>query len=121
MTAGRIRRRCTGSPTCPHPANPGGRCDHHERLADASRNRRRTTSLEVYRSARWRKLRRTILLARTYCEVEGCRELATDVDHETRIELAPELAFDTSNLTALCHPHHSAKTARETGFGGAHE
>lgn len=117
----RLRRRCTGSPTCPNPAGPGGKCPDHARAADADRNRRRTTSLEVYRSARWRRLRKQILLERTYCEIPDCTRLATDVDHEIRVELRPDLAFSEANLTALCHPHHSSKTARETGFGGRHE
>lgn len=116
----RIRRRCTGSPTCPNPAGPGGKCPDHARAADADRNRRRTTSLEVYRSARWRRLRKRILLERTYCE-EGCGRVAKHVDHEIRVELRPDLAWSEANLRALCHPCHSSKTARETGFGGRHE
>lgn len=121
MSPSRIRRRCTGDPTCPNPALAGGKCSEHARQADADRNRRRTTSLEVYRSKRWRKLRAKVLLERPYCEWPGCRELAEHVDHDERIELAPHRAFDESNLVPLCHPHHSEKTARETGFGGRHE
>jgi 5-methylcytosine-specific restriction endonuclease McrA len=45
---------------------------------------------------------------------------ATDVDHRTRIEEGGE-PWDETNLQGLCHPHHSQKTARETGFGGRHD
>ncbi len=117
----RPRRRCTGSPTCPNPAGPGGKCPDHARTADADRNRRRMTSLEVYRSKAWRKLRKRKLLEAPYCETPGCQRPATDVDHVHRIEERPELAFEILNLASLCKPHHSSKTARETGFGGAHE
>lgn len=121
MSPARPRRRCTGSPTCPNPAEAGGKCRDHARAADAERNLRRMTSLEVYRSARWRRLRRRKLLEAPYCEEPGCGRVATDVDHVERVEVRPDLAFEILNLQSLCHPHHSSKTARETGFGGAHE
>lgn len=117
MTARVIRRRCTGHPTCPNPAGPGGKCPDHARADDQARNARRLTSLEVYRSKRWRKLRREVLAEHPYCQVDGCHAPATDVDHIERVEDRPDLAYDRSNLMALCHPHHSSKTARETGFG----
>lgn len=118
--SGRIRRRCTGSPTCPNPALAGGKCEDHARQADADRNARRAKSLEVYRSKRWRKLRALVLTERPYCQRDGCQAPATDVDHVRRIEDGGD-PWNPSNLQSLCHPHHSEKTARETGFGGAHE
>ena len=117
----RIRRRCTGSPTCPNPAGPGGKCDTHASLSEAQRNARRAVSRSIYLSKRWKKLRRRKLLDDPYCEEPDCRAVATDVDHVERIELRPDLAYEITNLRSLCHPHHSSKTARETGFGGAHE
>lgn len=115
----RPRRRCTADPTCPHPAMPGGRCTLHAAAADAARNRRRATSRDVYLSKRWKKLRLRILNERPYCQHEDCQAPATDVDHRRRIEDGGD-PWDEANLQALCHPHHSVKTARETGFGGAH-
>lgn len=121
MSPAPIRRRCTGDPTCPNPAGPGGKCVDHARAADRARNARRTTSLEVYRSKRWKKLRRQVLADHPYCSTPGCDRPATDVDHVKRVEEHPELAYERSNLEPLCHSHHSQKTARETGFGGSHE
>jgi 5-methylcytosine-specific restriction endonuclease McrA len=86
--------------------------------AEGERNVRRAKSLSVYRSARWRALRRAVLLERPTCEEAGCFAQSVEVDHVKRIEEGGE-PFDRANLQALCHPHHSAKTARETGFGGA--
>lgn len=115
------QRNCT-TPSCPHPAQPGGRCTRCTTKADAARNQRRATSRAVYLSKRWKKLRRRILNERPYCEHTDpdCQRPATDVDHRIRIEDggAP---WDEDNLQALCHPHHSEKTAAETGFGGRHE
>lgn len=118
--ASRMRRRCTADPTCPHPAEKGGRCTMHARQADADRNRRRTTSLEVYRSKRWRRVRRLVLMEHPGCSTEDCRRYATEVDHIVRIEAGGD-PWDDSNLQALCKPCHSRKTALETGFGGRHE
>lgn len=116
----RPRRRCTGDPTCPNPAELGGKCSEHARAADASRNRRRATSLAVYRSKRWRRLRRQVLHEQPYCARPGCDAPSTDVDHVVRIEDGGD-KWARSNLEGLCHPHHSEKTARETGFGGSHD
>lgn len=113
----RVRRRCTGAPDCPNPAGPGGKCTDHARTIDATRNARRVRSIEVYRSKRWRRLRRLVLTEEPYCQHPGCPRPASDVDHITRVEDDPIRAFDRSNLQALCHSHHSSKTARETGFG----
>ncbi len=107
-------------PGCPNPGAGRGRCAQHQADADAQRNERRALSLAVYRSAAWRRLRKRILLERPYCEWPGCWRPATDVDHKTRIEDGGD-PWDEANLEPLCHPHHSAKTARETGFGGRHE
>lgn len=118
----RPRRRCTGHPTCPNPAGPGGRCTDCARTADADRNRRRVKSLAVYRSKAWKRLRRRILNERPYCEWGEleCMAPSAEVDHMTRIEDGGD-PWDPRNLMALCKPHHSAKTARETNFGGRHE
>jgi 5-methylcytosine-specific restriction endonuclease McrA len=46
-------------------------------------------------------------------ECAECGAPATDVDHV--IPLADGGSNDIGNLQALCHSHHSAKTAREQG------
>lgn len=112
--------RTCSHPRCPHPAQPGGQCTQHRATTDAERNRRRALSLAVYRSARWRNLRRQHLDQHPWCTTPHCHQPATDVDHITRIEDGGD-PWDEDNLQSLCHPHHSEKTARETGFGGRHE
>jgi hypothetical protein len=56
------------------------------------------------------------------CEEDGCLEPATDVDHEPpRRELVAAGVTDPDAeqyLTALCHSHHSRKTARQNQLGG---
>lgn len=115
-TRGRIRRRCTGSPTCPNPATVGGKCSDHARSARSLVVDRAAKSYAVYRSKRWRKLRRRVLAEEPYCQHPGCDRPATDVDHQQRIEDGGD-PWDRSNLQSLCKSHHSSKTARETGFG----
>lgn len=88
-----------------------GKCAGHAREAEATRNVGRARSLAVYRSARWRRLRKRILRERPWCEEpERCHEAATDVDHIIPIEDGGD-PWDEANLRPLCHPHHSRKTA----------
>lgn len=106
----RIPRPCSVYP-CPYAATVKGKCPDHAREADAERNLGRARSLAVYRSARWRRLRRRVLLARPWCEdPAGCHEPATDVDHVVPIEDNGD-PWDEDNLRPLCHAHHSRKTA----------
>lgn len=106
----RIPRPCSVYP-CADVAQVKGKCRRHAAEADAARNLGRARSLAVYRSARWRRLRRRILLERPWCEEpsERCHEPATDVDHITPIEDGGD-PWDEENLRPLCHRHHSRKT-----------
>jgi 5-methylcytosine-specific restriction protein A len=73
--------------------------------------------------AAWRKVRAVVLAAQPLC-VECLRQTpsrltaATEVDHiiPHRGQSDP-LFFDPANLAALCKPHHSAKTMRDTRSG----
>lgn len=61
----------------------------------------------------WRKTRAAFLKAHPWCMADECTEKATDVDH-----IMPRAKGGTDewdNLQALCHSHHSSKTARESG------
>lgn len=71
-------------------------------------------------SERWRRLRAYKLTNDPYCQSPGCDRPAEHVDHVRRIEDGGD-PWNLTNLQSLCQPHHSQKTARETGFGGAHE
>jgi 5-methylcytosine-specific restriction protein A len=62
-------------------------------------------------------IRDAFLKARPFCEL--CGAPSTDVDH--RVPRRRGGTDHWANLQALCHPHHSAKTAREDGgFGNSH-
>lgn len=103
-------RPCTAWP-CPkfRPCPIHDKRDHDPEL-ERERNARRTKSTSVYWTPRWDRLRRRILLERPWCQWPRCHLPATDVDHRIPIEDggAP---WDEDNLQALCHAHHSRKTA----------
>ncbi len=103
-------RPCTSWP-CSH-LRP---CPIHDKTnpeLERQRNTKRTTSLTIYRSPRWRTLRTRILRARPRCQAPACRQPSEDVDHETPIEDGGE-PWAEENLVALCHSCHSRKTARD--------
>ncbi|MCZ6547966.1 MAG: HNH endonuclease signature motif containing protein [Deltaproteobacteria bacterium] len=57
-----------------------------------------------------------VLRAHPLCNVEDCKEAATDIDHI--IPIAKGGDDSEWNLQALCHSHHSRKTAIEDGGWG---
>lgn len=59
---------------------------------------------------KWQKTRAAFLKAYPWCMWPGCTRKATDVDHIT--PRAQGGGDDWENLQALCHEHHSVKTAR---------
>lgn len=64
--------------------------------------------------ATWRRLRALVLSEQPlceYCAKQGYTVLATDVDH---VDNNPS-NNERSNLSSLCHLHHSLKTATEMG------
>ena len=64
--------------------------------------------------AAWRKLRAVVLSEQPlceYCAKQGYTVPATDVDHMDNDPSNNE----RSNLSSLCHLHHSLKTATEMG------
>lgn len=65
---------------------------------------------------RWRRLRAWYLARHPICELAGCLDPATDVDHI--VAKARGGGDELNNLQALCHRHHSQKTAlRDGGLG----
>lgn len=96
-----------------------GLCELHAGEADRARpvNVRPSAAAQGY-GAKWRKLRGAYLKAHPNCEWPGCSQPARDVDHI--IAKAQGGADEWGNLQALCHPHHSRKTAiHDGGFGRA--
>ena len=90
-------------------------CPEHRQAADDAHRAPADEGPRIYDTRRWRRFRKQILSERPVCE--DCDEaLATQVDHIIRVRVMPQLAFDPVNVQALCHPCHSRKTARETGW-----
>jgi 5-methylcytosine-specific restriction endonuclease McrA len=71
----------------------------------------------IYSSKRWRILRRHILWHNPLCIIEGCDEIATDVDHIIGIEDGGD-PWAPANLQSMCRPHHAQKTSRELNGRG---
>lgn len=91
---------------CPRPASYRGYCAEHARVRERRTNR---VGKAIYNSTRWKHTRRRVLFLQPLCAVEGCGEIATDVHH--RVDLADGGdPWARSNLEALCHRCHSAKT-----------
>ena len=98
----------------------GAFCEKHQHLekeraaAIAARNARsweklhsrqaQTGQLDLYRTARWRRLRAAVLEASPTCA--RCGNPATDVHHVVPANGDPSIFFDRSNLVALCHACH---------------
>lgn len=76
----------------------------------------------LYNSRTWRKGRLMHLAHEPLCRVcmeHGRVTAGVEVDHIIPHKGDPELFRDPDNWQTLCHFHHSQKTARESGFGGA--
>lgn len=76
-----------------------------------------------YSDRRYRKLRAHVIREEKVCRIcitYGRTSVARIVDHITPIEIRPDLAFERTNLQALCRPCSDSKTAKENRrFAGA--
>ena len=93
------------TPRCPEHAVYRGRCAGHARERETETHSDRG----VYKTKRWRVLRRQRLYLDSLCP---CGAIATDVDHITPIRDggAP---YDLGNTQSLCHSCHAKKTRAE--------
>jgi 5-methylcytosine-specific restriction enzyme A len=110
-------RPLCSSPGCSGRAEVGSRCEQHAK--QARRQQRppdtRPTSSERGYGYAWQKLRARYLAVHPCCELAGCTERSTDVDHVvSKRQGGPD---EWSNLQALCHRHHSQKTVQYDGGG----
>ena len=111
--AEKAKRPCS-KPGCPR-LTSGGYCPAHHRPADE----RASASRRGY-GRRWQRYRLMFLSRHPICEdPSGCEEPATDVDHIQAVDGPGDpLFWRSSNHRALCHGHHSRKTALvDRGFG----
>lgn len=92
----------------------GSRCATHD--AEVKRGYKDKPWRFVYSTPRWKGLRRVVLHDNPFCAVEGCHNMASDVDHVIPLsELWPDCdPYDRANVQGLCKMHHSRKTAQET-------
>ena len=106
--------------TCRRPGCPGlvhdgtcSVCGPRRRPLQVEHDERRGTAAERGYDAAWQRLRERYLREHPLCVAclaQGHVRTATDVDHITARRRGG--SDDDSNLQALCHSCHSAKTAR---------
>jgi 5-methylcytosine-specific restriction protein A len=107
-----------------------GYCPKHEQNNSTLRQRReydrqrnQQYHRQVYKSARWAKLRMMKLRQDPFCEIAdlcvkrtGHPGVATVVDHIEGTAERPDLAYDMDNLRSSCKACHDSRTAKEQGF-----
>lgn len=86
------------------------------------RNPRYMTKKEIYNDIRYKRAR-AACLARAGNKCEECRRYGRSVDattahHVKPVEQYPELAFDASNLRAICAACHSKEHPEKGGNRG---
>ena len=85
-----------------------------------NREERPEYSKRLYKTARWRRLRKRVLLKHPLCaecERQDWVTKATVVDHIIPHKGTLELFWDESNLQPLCKRCHDSKTVSEGRWG----
>lgn len=73
-------------------------------------------SKHVTSTRRWQVLRQAILERDGWACVDcGTKRGRLEIDHVKPVRLAPDRAFDPTNLQTLCGPCHTRKTRIECG------
>jgi 5-methylcytosine-specific restriction endonuclease McrA len=80
---------------------------------------------KLYRNKRWKSTRLKVLRRDLLCKVCG-HHAATEADHIERARIVVEMYgkdefYNIDRIQGLCHGCHSAKTAIECGWAGAHD
>jgi 5-methylcytosine-specific restriction protein A len=116
------------APACPALVRGARYCEAHASLAKKPKrdhDQRRGNSAQRGYGHKWRKVRLAFLQSNPLCvrcQSEGRVKAATDVDHIVPHRGDQAMFWDVSNYQALCHSHHSEKTATEdSGFGSSPE
>jgi 5-methylcytosine-specific restriction protein A len=93
-------------------------CERHTKDYFREHESRRPSASSKGYDAQWRKTRQEFLRAYPVCQDErGCVAKATDVDHIDGEGPRGPRGHDWTNLRALCHSHHSKRTARDQPGG----
>lgn len=112
-------------PTCLEPGCPAlvpsGRCAKHQKAVAVHYDRYKRGNY----GRPWRRRRMAFIQSDiernvwcAECLRRGEKVVAEEVDHIVPHRGDQALRDDPNNLQSLCKPCHSAKTAREVGFGG---
>jgi 5-methylcytosine-specific restriction endonuclease McrA len=100
---------------CPAHAKPAAKAQYQrDRIARPHR--------AMYGSARWKRLRAIVLSDQPFCsdgsicdpDKTGHRDVSTDVHHIVDVADNADLAWELTNLAALCHRCHAAITRSRT-------
>ncbi|MBX9877619.1 MAG: HNH endonuclease [Candidatus Obscuribacterales bacterium] len=98
------------------------RCDQHALKERRDREARRPKDHNKdYNSTEWKQERKEYLEENPFCEWllddgSTCNQIAKHVDHKETLRAGGR--NDKRNYQALCHSHHSHKTAKyDGGFG----
>jgi 5-methylcytosine-specific restriction protein A len=121
VSPSRAPRPCI-EPGCPAAADRGSRCLEHLRQRDTVRRVARRAKGEIYKTARWLRLRAAHLSSEPLCQCSDpqcghhqgreCWRPGYAVDHITPIERGGD-AWAEENLQTLCLSCHSRKTMLE--------
>lgn len=104
-------------PGCPEDAETNGKCS--KCLADVRQrtDRRRGGGRARGYDKKWARTRGAYLYRHPTCEEHGCEKDATDVHHKDGRGPNGPNGHKWANLEALCHSHHSKRTALEQPGG----
>ena len=86
-----------------------------------NRKERPKYSKQLYKTARWQKLRKQVLLKQPFCaecQRQGKITRATIVDHIKPHKGNLDLFWDEENLQSLCKSCHDRKTVQEGRWTG---
>jgi 5-methylcytosine-specific restriction protein A len=96
---------------------PGAVFWESERERKAAPDRTRPSTTDRSYDAAWRRVRSAFAAAHPVCYQPGCREATQEIDHILSVRERPDLRLSWSNLRSFCKSYHSARTARDQGFG----
>jgi 5-methylcytosine-specific restriction protein A len=114
LSRARALSACSWPAGCPNLTDKG-LCVKHRTIERRAYDRRRANARQRGYDAAWEATARAFLAEHPDCET--CGAPATDVDHRDGKGPLGPAGHDHFNLRALCHPCHSARTARDQPGG----
>lgn len=108
---------------CGRKVAAGARCDcqvKRDRDRKSRHDARRPSARARGYNSDWDKARADFLQSYPRCAYEGCRSLATIVDHVIPHRGDPALFWDSRNWQPLCGYHHSVSKQAAERRGASH-